>query len=802
MSPLRMRTAVLLVSAAVIGLELAMMRMLSFRFWHHFAYMVISVALLGFGASGTALTLAGRRLRLRLESWMYVSSMLLTLAVPACWIAGRALSFDVHELGWNPVEQLPRALLLEGILFMPFFLAGCLVGLALMEEEGRTGGHYAANLAGSGIGALFALMLMRFMAPFGLYLSMAALSLAAGLTLLRPAASWKAAVAVAVTASLALFGWKAPREPRVSPYKMLAQVRAMPEVSTVHRDVGYLGRIDVVAGPSLHYAPGLGLAYTGHLPDHALILVDGSAASAVYRYASLRDFAFMDSTTAACAYHISDAPRVLVVGAGGGADLGLALFRGSREVVGLEVNGQVIEAMEDELFHRGGRIYTEPGVRVLHREARGYLAAGAETGTFDLVQLGALEPFGASSAGLFSTAESYLLTTQSLDGMLDRLGEKGVVSLTCWSRMPPRAGPRLFHLAATTLRKRGHEPAEQLAMIRSWATVTVLVSNRPLSTRDDSRIRRFCSERSFDLCYLPGIGRGETNRFHRLDRPYYFEAAQALLGENRAAFLDAYVFRLEAPTDDKPYFHHFFRWRAWELLRSRLGAQSRAFLELGTLLLWAALGQAAVLSFLFILLPLLPRTRKISRSRGRPAVLGYFLLLGLSFMFIEMGFFQKLILYLAHPVYSAAVVLSGFLLFAGAGSRASARWSAENRRVPVLFALLITALSLVYLVGMDRWLALSRSMEPWVRVIVALGTIGPLAFSMGHMFPAGLRRVLLFQPSLVPWAWAVNGCASVVATVLAPLLAMGLGFTRLILIATACYLLAGAVSLRLPQSKD
>lgn len=778
-----------------------MMRMLSLRFWHHFAYMIISVALLGFGASGTALTLAGRRVRERPEAWMHASSLLFALAVAASWVASRSLDFDVHELGWNPLGQIPRVLLLQGVMLLPFFFAGAVVGAALLDRETRTAGHYAANLAGSGGGAVGAVLLMAVAAPFGLYLAAAALALAAGLIFLRPFRPAKIAGASAALAALVLFAWAAPREPRVSPYKMLAHARAMPGVEAIHRDEGPLGRIDVVAGPPLHHAPGLSLAYTGGVPEHALILVDGAAASAVYRYDSLEDFAFLDFTTGACAYHLLHAPRVLVVGAGGGADIGLALFHGSRDVLGLEMNGRIIEAMRGGLFRRGGRVYEEPGVRVLQKEARGYLAAGpkSEEG-FDLVQIGALEPFGASSAGLFSTAESYLFTVESLEALLDRLGAKGFVSLTCWARVPPRAGPRLFHLAATALREGGHDPKEHLAMIRNWATATVLVSARPLSARDVSRIRRFCDERSFDLCYLPGMGRGEANRFHRLERPYYFEAAQALLGPDRRKFLDTYLFRLEAPTDDRPYFHHFFRWGAWGLLRERLGEQSRAFLELGTLLLLAALGQSVILSFLLILAPLLPGRREIREAGGRPAVFGYFLLLGLSFMLIEMGFFQKLILYLAHPVYSAAVVISGFLVFAGAGSRASARWPAGDRRPPVLFAILVAAVAVLYVTGMGPWLDLSRPLALWARVTVALGTIAPLAFFMGHLFPAGLRRVLRFEPSLAPWAWAINGCASVAATVLAPLLAMGIGFTRMILIAAACYLLAGLVSLRLPRA--
>jgi len=460
------------------------------------------------------------------------------------------------------------------------------------------------------------------------------------------------------------------------------------------------------------------------------------------------------------------------------------------------MNPQIVELMTGSLAERGGGIYDAPGVEAVVREARGYLAAADET--FDVIQLPLLDAFGASGAGLYATQESYLYTVESFSIMLDALDEAGVLAVTRWVRTPPRDGLRVFDTMAAALRARGLDPRTHLAMIRSWATVTVLGSRREITVEETEALRAFCRERSFDLAYLPGLDDSEANRFHVLDRPFYLEAAEALLGPEREAFLADYLFSVGAATDDKPYFYRFFRWKSLAYFADQLGAGGRAFVELGYVMVPAALVQIVLLAAVLIVLPLAPGLRTLRGVRGRAATLGYFLLLGAGFMLLEMGFLQKLILYLAHPIYSAAVVIAGFLLFGGLGSRLSGSWSPRVRRVGMYAAGAVVCISAAYVFILDRWLGLTQTQPVAVRFLIAAGTIAPLALAMGHMFPTGLRLVGAAEGALVPWAWAVNGFASVVATVAAPLVAMHVGFSRLTIIAVACYALAGMLCRALP----
>ncbi|GAG31696.1 unnamed protein product, partial [marine sediment metagenome] len=246
---------------------------------------------------------------------------------------------------------------------------------------------------------------------------------------------------------------------------------------------------------------------------------------------------------------------------------------------------------------------------------------------------------------------------------------------------------------AQAVRREGLEPSEHVAMIRSWATVAVLVFKETITRVEVDALRDFCGRRGFDLCCLPGLERSDTNRFHVLDRPYYFEGAGALVGPGRAEFLKQYPFAVAAATDDRPYFFHFFRARAVPFLKEQLGGRSRAFVELGLVMLLAALVQVVLMAVLMILLPLAPRAGRVKFDGATAAALGYFLLLGAGFMLLEMGFLQRLILYLAHPIYSAVAVISSFLVFGGLGSALAGRWRAPRERVAAIAAGAVVGLS-------------------------------------------------------------------------------------------------------------
>ena len=90
-----------LLSACALSYEILLMRLFSIIQWHHFAYLVIALALLGYGISGSLLWLF-QRLVLRHFPWAYFSAILLfALSVPVCFLLAQAIPFNIEELLWD-----------------------------------------------------------------------------------------------------------------------------------------------------------------------------------------------------------------------------------------------------------------------------------------------------------------------------------------------------------------------------------------------------------------------------------------------------------------------------------------------------------------------------------------------------------------------------------------------------------------------------------------------------------------------------------------------------------------------------
>ena len=262
----------------------------------------------------------------------------------------------------------------------------------------------------------------------------------------------------------------------------------------------------------------------------------------------------------------------------------------------------------------------------------------------------------------------------------------------------------------------------------------------------------------------------------------------------RDQFLARYKFDLRPATDDRPYFFDFFKWQALPELWTVSAQSGGALLDWGYLILVATLVQAAVLSAVLVLLPLWLGI-ETQRSAGRWRIFVYFGAIGLAFLFVEIASIQRFTLFLAHPLYAIGVVLAGFLVFAGLGSGAAP--ALEQRLADTRYGALgaaiaaIVLLAIAYILALPPVFATLAGLPDPAKILLSLILIAPLAFFMGMPFPLALARLRANAPDLVPWAWGINGCASVLAAILATLLAMTAGTRMVVLVAAALYLAAG-----------
>ena len=820
--------ALLLVSASVLSYQVILVRAFSIGQWHHFAYMVISIALLGFGASGTLLAALERkrastaaRLLVSQVSCFAVSATAFAIALPVSFWLTQHVPFDPFLIiwDWHQVLYLGYYYL---ALFVPFFAAATAIGLALTSEPADCPRLYAFNMAGSGTGALLALVLLSVTAVERALVGVTTLAQAAAILALfdgkffidRGARRLFAVAGVAIMAILAFTFVFRPPTVRLSQYKGLSYALNLPEAKVVAERSSPLGRVDIVASPAIRDAPGLSLlAPMDAVPPRQLgVYIDAESAGAITAFdgdtSKLNHLDWM--ITAAPYFALPDAPldlRVCVLGAGGGAGVLLALRHAARQVDAVEIDPSVPQLLRGEFREFAGGLYDRPEVRLHRADARAFVQAAHEN--WDIIDLSIVDSFAASAVGAGAVGENYLYTREAFEVFLRHLRPGGVLAVTRWVRTPPRDELKLFATGVAALEGMGLNPAEHLVLIRSWAAVMLLAKKEAFSDQELFALRQWAEERLFDTAYFPGIAPDQHNRFNVLERDYYFEATRAFLAgdESRDQFFRDYAFNLRPATDDRPYFFHFFRWRALPLLLHTFRQSWIPFSEWGYLILVATLAQATLLGIFLIVFPLLllPRHRTPNDSHvaapsaaraARLRIFLYFLALGLGYLFIEMALIQRLVFFVASPGYAVAVVLAGLLFVSGCGSAWAGRQlrkGTSTTRLACLAALVIALTATVYAFGLRALLTPLLGWPLLLRMVIALAVMLPLA-AMGIPFPLGLRQLGHSHAELLPWAWAVNGCTSVLAGPLATLFALGVGLPAVLFAASGCYLIAALVA--------
>jgi spermidine synthase len=793
--------AISLLSASTLAYEVLLMRLFSIIQWHHFAYMIISVALLGYGLGGALVAVAQDALKARYAIAFVIAAASFGITALASFLLAQRVAFDPLELLWDP-EQPLRLLLICLLLVVPFACAATCICLTFARFSDQPHRIYSFDILGAAAGSLgivACLFVLRPMAALQLItsLGLATAAMAAIACRLRPRWVSMALLGTAVVLPFGLpAGWL---KLLPSEYKDLSQTLRIQGTQILAERSSPIGLLTAVASPLIPFrnAPGLSLNAPDEPPTQIGLFTDGDGPSALNHYDGKRErLRYLDYLTSALPYHLLKRPHVLVLGAGAGQDVLQAIYHDAARIDAVELNPQIIDLVQRPFGDFSGRPYAAPVVRLHIAEARGFVASRDDH--YDLIQVALLDAFGASSAGLHGLAESYLYTVEAVQEYIHHLRPGGLLAITRWINLPPRDILKIFATARQGLERSGvRESKLRLVLIRGWRTATLLVKSGEFNAPEIAALKQFCQSRSFDVAYYPGIQPGEANRYNLLERPYLFEDLQALLGPEPDTFIDRYKFDIRPATDDKPHFFHFFKWGTLPELMSLKERGGLPLLEWGYPVLIATFVQALVLSPVLILVPLWAtrgrlRAPDVAR-RLRIRIAAYFTAIGLAFMFLEIAMIQKFILFLSHPVYAVAVSLSAFLLFAGLGSRHSQ--SLQDSRThsnwpvarPVTVIWMVVSLYLLALPSLFQHLI---ALNFVFKILLCGALLAPLAFWMGMMFPMGISAVAACSEPLVPWAWGINACASVVGAILATLLAIHFGFTAVMGTALLLYALA------------
>lgn len=739
--PLRALVAVGLVAGTTLALQVVITRILSAALAYHFGFLAVSLALLGVGVGALVVYLRPRWFAAPLETvlarWSVALALLLA-TVPALLVR---LDFVTGQ-GGRVTAGFALTLALTCVLAaLPFGAAGVVIALAVRGWSRSIGRVYAFDLTGAGLGALLIVPLMWIASGPTLAVGLAAVAAVAALLFggaLRAAAGASAAAAVA----LALAG-------STSLYE-LPPLTGPPGVEPVTDRWTPLSRV-------LGYAP-------QERSDFALIFYDRIYAPVPVRTGdAIPDWRDLRLGPQSVAYELRPGGRALVIGGGGGRDIANALSSGADQVDVIELNRAIRETVDDDLRAYSGAPYSLPGVSAVDGDGRSQLAA--RDTRYDVIHIGFTDTLSAASAQGFALSEANLYTVEAFREYLDHLEPGGVLAVTRLHRLVGDEALRTTILALEALEREGVEEPERGVAVLLGRDIfgelfgTVLARREPWTAAELAQIGGLAGERGEGVAFAPG-------------GPYRLEWAELARAASPRAFCEGYRLDVCPPTDDRPFF--FNMKRAGDVFSAPPPGYFFAVDPL--LVLTVSLAVLVTLCALAFGLPL-----ALVRDRPPLTSMTFFAAIGVGFLLFEIALIQRFTLFLGFPTYALSVVLFALLVFTGLGSLASSR----VRIAPALAA----ACALIALAAFVLQPLLAALIElPFAaRVAVTVVLIAPPALLLGTAMPIGLGRL---DASAVPWAWAINGVSSVLASVLAVAVAITWGFRAVTLLALACYLVA------------
>jgi hypothetical protein len=789
---IKLSFSISLLSTAVIAFQLSLIQILSITQWYHFAYMVISVALLGFGAAGTALSLTKKFFIERAESILPGLMTLagLSMAISVSIAQSEYIRFDSYLL-FADYTHLWKLLTTYLLFFIPFFLAALSIGLIFIKYVDKIGVLYFANMVGSGLGGLAVVFLMWIFFPEKLPSVIAAIAFAAGVLIVPREQRNVFTFIVTVTVAVLVFMYMTPARLQISEYKSLSKTLNLPESKIILKDSNPYGLINIVSTPYLRYAPGLSIKYQGVIRVENAVFNNGEWVGPLISGGtdSLNHLFF---TTENIAFVTGARKNVLILGSGTGKQIKAALLNDAESITSVEQNKALTNLLEGKLASKVDKIFNNKSVRPQNISPRTFLLSTQQK--FDLISLPMVDAFGGSS-GMYALQEQYLLTVESFNEMLSTLNRNGAVSVSTYIDYPYRNSIKILATFAEVFEKRKIEdPDEYITAIKNWNTITFLVKKDPLTVSEIDSIRSFCHKMNFDPVILKGINKSERERFNKLQDTSFYSMLDRILQskEEREKLYNDYPFNIKSATDNQPYFSQFLQWKTIPLLADLFGNQSVPFFEVGYLLLYLTFIQIIILVIVLIILPLF----KIGfRGNNKLRTFLFFSGLGLGYMFIEIILIQRFTLYFGNVIYAAALVVCLMLVSSGFGSLVSQKITPKPYRIFLIVSLIIISFT-VYAIFLSGWLRTTIGFSLTAKIILSFIWIAPPAFFMGMPFPLGLKMLSASNEKQIPWAWGINGVFSVVSAVLATIIAVELGFVWVMVFAIAAYLMVMVSNVR------
>lgn len=752
---------IFLIALSGLVLEVSITRIFSAAIWYHFAFVAVSVALVGLGASGLVVQHRVNKLKGKwAENLTIYSAWGIAIFIPITL-------FVMHALA-SQVIYLPLFMILFSV---PFFLVGIIISAAFNAFASVAGRLYAADLIGASAGALLVVLFLVLTGGEGATLIVGLIAAIGGTIFSRIAKNTKKTVVslmfVAFAISLIFLNhatqiFAIPTDPTAQK-DLPIYLREHPGSKIVKTEWNSFSRIDVVEGG----ASGEGLV--------AKVFIDGGAGTNIISWDGKTESRQELSTWMQyLPFKMMQDPKVLVIGSGGGRDVVASLVSGSKDTTSVEINPIIYETVKS-YGDRAGNVYSHEYVRSYVDEGRSFITRSSEK--YDIIYVPFVDTWASVSSGGLSVSENFLYTVEGFQQYYDHLTDRGKIVTVRWLI----DAPRFISTYAKLLEQNGI-PQDQLhrhlIMVTSDSytqdpSVTMVIFSKSPFT--DEEIRYF-SQSFSQYDYKPILIPGQIMR-----EPY-----PALLNGqiNLDQFYDTFETKVYPVRDDNPYFLSF----------------EKPLPNAVEILLYASIGIVAI----FLLVPFAWIRRKREEGEkesgtkkseiGIATVIPYFAALGMGFILIELALLQKLILLMGNPTMTFALLLFTILISSGSGSLLSSRIAKNNMKNLIFVIGGIAGLGTLYVLFLQPiiYSTIAESIE--VKAAVSIAILAPIGFLMGMPLPTGMRLLKVHRPDYIPWMWAINGAFSVMGAVLAIALGIMYGSSLAMILGILIYLVALGIS--------
>ncbi len=804
---------VFLVALATLVLEILLTRITSVVAWYHLAFFVISLAMLGMTAGAVIVFVRPRT---------FTDALVPRRATEACLALAATAPVAIAVALMIPLQPITTTsgflsmLAYGGALAVPFTVSGVVLTLVLTRAGLPPGRVYGVDLVGAAAGCGLVIPLLDWVdAPSAVMIAAALAALAAfAFARARSDESARGHQRLAAGMAVVLLGLGMANH-MASPHWLRARtVKGLPEDPALHVYRGWNTYSRVTVDQTFVLPPAMWaggrltpLTVLGPLPQRA-IKIDGAAGTVMASFdrdpedgqpGQLSDHDYLAWDVTSFAHHLRPSGPAAVIGVGGGRDVLEAARVGHTPVVGLELNALIVGLHLGPMREFSG-IADLPQVELVHDEARAYMARDKRR--YDVITMSLIDTWASTGAGAYALSENGLYTVQGWQVFLRRLTPTGVFTVSRWYKPDsPGETARMLALALETLSSLGvPEPQRHVMMLQNLNIATILVSASPFSEADIDRMQREAATRGFNVLLSP----------RRLPlNPLLRELAEQPDRKSLLAWTQQQTLDLSPPTDARPFFFNMIKPATWLAQPEEVDALDYAFLGNlhATQTLVYATAISVLLTLIAVLVPLWSRRRDLA-AHGSVDVLaaaGYFALIGMGFMFVEMALLSRLNVFLGHPTLALAVLLGGIILFTGVGSLASERVPVSRPWVARLYPLVPAALVLLAAALLDPVMSRFAAAPTSARVLLGLSLVAVPALGLGLGFPLGLRLVEALasddRPPLGPWMWGINGACGVVASGLALTSSMAWGISATLFIGAGCYLVLPLCTARMASAR-